>query len=68
MPLTQPQRWLAAQWLVDTARDHGVMIYRERHRDRVVIEWPDALDPSLKAQFEAEFLKLADEVKELLRP
>jgi hypothetical protein len=35
---------------------------------RVVIQWPAGLAPSLKAQFEREFTKYRDELRELLRP
>jgi hypothetical protein len=68
MPLSEQQRWHAAQFLLDVSREHGVASYTSRITGKAVFEFPASLAPSLKEQFEREFVKFAPELKELLRP
>jgi hypothetical protein len=68
MPLTPGQRWHAAQAWLDDARAMGCTMYCDvRHKNRVVIEFPRGLHPSLKQQLECELPRFAEELRELLR-
>jgi hypothetical protein len=66
MPLSESQRWLAAQQWLDDARAVGIAAYVDRHTGRPVIEFPGTLAPSLREQFRAAFEQYADELRKLL--